>query len=360
MRIEHLSLQNFRNYEHAELNFKEGVNLLYGDNAQGKTNLLEALYVAATTRSFRGAKDREMIRWNSDSAHIGVILRKDEVPHKIDMHLEPGKRKAAAIDGLPIKRSGELLGMLHTVSFSPDDLDMVKEGPEKRRHFLDMELCQLDKLYLSRLSDYNKALSQRNALLKQLGNDRDLLSTLSVWDEQLCKLAEYVITERAAFIEELGPILEEKHGILSKGKETLGITYEPNVNAADMKERILKNRERDFYLKTTSVGPHRDDISFQIDGKDVRTYGSQGQQRTVVLALKLAEIEIVKKKINDLPILLLDDVLSELDRNRQLQLLGEMKDIQTIVTCTGMEEFINERTGKNKLFFVKEGTVSEN
>ena len=359
MRIEHLSIKNFRNYVQAELDFKEGVNLIFGDNAQGKTNLLEAIYMAATTRSFRGGKDREMIRWEQQSGHIAVTIRKDGISHKIDMHLETGKRKAAAIDGLPIRKSGELLGLLHTVAFSPDDLDMIKEGPDRRRRFLDMELCQLDKLYLSRLSEYNKALAQRNALLKQLGTDKELISTLDIWDRELSKAAEYVIRERTRFVEELAPILGEKHAVLTKGKETLSISYEPNISAEEMFDRLKKTRERDCFLKTTGTGPHRDDIQFRIGNMDVRTYGSQGQQRTVVLALKLSEIELVKKKIQDLPILLLDDVLSELDRNRQLQLLGEMKDVQTIVTCTGMEELIRERNGQNRIFLVKEGNVKE-
>ncbi len=359
MRIESLSLQNFRNYETVELEFSQGVNLLFGDNAQGKTNLLESIYVAATTRSFRGGKDKELIRKGEEQAHITLKLRKDDILHKIDMHFESGKRKTAAIDGIPIKRSAELFGLLHAISFSPDDMDMVKEGPERRRRFLDMELCQLDKIYLSKLADYNKALAQRNALLKQIGTDRSLLYTLDVWDRQLCECAKYLIREREHFTEELGPILEEKHNTLSKGKEHLTMKYLPNVTGEEMYQKLQQNREKDMYLKSTSVGPHRDDVHFAIDEMDVRMFGSQGQQRTVVLSIKLAEIEMVKRKIHDLPVLLLDDVLSELDRNRQIQLLGEMKDIQTIVTCTGMEEFITERTGENKVFFVKEGSVTK-
>ncbi len=359
MRVQKLQLHNFRNYENLAMEFSPGVNILYGDNAQGKTNILEAIFLAATTKGIRNNKDKEMIRLGQEDAHLCVFLEKSGVPHKIDMHLRMGKAKAAAIDGLRIKKSSELLGLLHTVSFSPDDLSMVKNGPSERRRFIDMELCQLNPVYCSNLTNYNKILMQRNNLLHQIGYTPSLRDTLEVWDEQLVTYGNEIIRERGNFLEELSEIVREKMRILTGQKELLNVSYEPDVERENFAETLRKSLERDLYVKSTSHGPHRDDISFYINDMNVRFFGSQGQQRTVVLALKLAEIHLVQEKIKEPPVLLLDDVLSELDRSRQLQLLGEITDVQTIVTCTGMEEFVNYRGEKNSqnVFLVKNGTV---
>lgn len=352
MRIKKLQLNNFRNYETLNVEFSDGVNLLYGDNAQGKTNILEAVFMAATTKSIRGSKDREMIRFGQEEAHICVNAEKQDIPHKIDIHLKKNKKKGLAIDGIPIRRSAELLGLLHAISFSPDDLSMMKNGPEERRRFLDLELCQTDKIYCSNLADYNRTLMQRNDLLKQIAANPSLKSTISVWDLQLVKFGSYLIRARRKFIEEILPIVAEKHATLTEGKEALEVLYEPNCSEEHFEEMLFQSLERDTALKFTSVGPHRDDMSLFINGNNVRTYGSQGQQRTAALALKLAEIELARKTIHDTPVLLLDDVLSELDRNRQLQLLNEMQDVQTIVTCTGMEEFVACRPEGNTIYRV--------
>lgn len=359
MRIQKLQLHNFRNYENLTMDFSPGVNILYGDNAQGKTNLLEAIYLAATTKGIRNNKDREMIRLGQEDAHLCVLLEKSGVPHKIDMHLRMGKAKAAAIDGLRIKKSSELLGLLHTVSFSPDDLSMVKNGPLERRRFIDMELCQLNPVYCSNLTNYNKILMQRNNLLHQIGYTPSLRDTLEVWDEQLVTYGKEIVRERGNFLAELSEIVREKMKILTGQKEDLQMSYEPDVEAEQFADILKKSLERDLYMKATSHGPHRDDVSFYINDMNVRFFGSQGQQRTVVLALKLAEIHLVREKIKESPVLLLDDVLSELDRSRQLQLLGEITDVQTIVTCTGMEEFVNYRAENDSqnVFLVKNGTV---
>ncbi len=357
MYIKLLQLSNFRNYETLNLEFTDGVNLLFGDNAQGKTNILEAIFTAATTKSIRGSKDREMIRLGQEEAHIRARIERDGVQHQIDMHLKQNQKKGAAIDGIPVKRSSELFGLLHTIAFSPDDLSMMKNGPAERRRFLDMELCQMDKIYCSHLSEYNKAVLQRNNLLKQIGFGRDLRETMDIWDEQLARFGSYIIAAREAFVKELLPIVQEKHGILSGGKEVLSVSYEPNCTKEALLTTLRQNRERDIYIKATGNGPHRDDMALFIDGKNVRMYGSQGQQRTASLALKLAEIELVKMRVGEAPVLLLDDVLSELDRSRQLQLLKEMQEVQTIVTCTGMEEFVACRPEHNKIFLVKNNTV---
>lgn len=359
MKIQKLQLQNFRNYEELTIDFAPGVNILYGDNAQGKTNLLEAIFLTATTKGLRNNKDREMIRLGEESAHLSVKLEKMGISHKVDMYLQAGKTKAAAIDGIRIRKSSELLGMMHTIAFSPDDLSMVKNGPAERRRFVDMELCQLNPIYCSNLTNYNKILMQRNNLLHQIGFKPDLKDTLSIWDEQLVTYGKEIIKERRAFVEELSEIVKEKMAVLTGQKESLRMVYEADVTEEAFMSTLERSRERDIQLKSTNHGPHRDDISFYINDLNVRQFGSQGQQRTVVLALKLSEIHLVQRKIKDSPILLLDDVLSELDRNRQTQLLGEIKDVQTIVTCTGMEEFVNYRAGQEEqgIFFVKSGTI---
>lgn len=352
MIIKKLQLNNFRNYEELEIEFSEGVNLLYGDNAQGKTNILESVFMLATTKSIRGSKDKEMIRFGEEEAHISAYVERNEIPHKIDIHIRKNKPKGLAIDGIPIRRSAELLGLMHAVSFSPEDLSMMKNGPEERRRFIDMELCQLDKIYCSDLINYNKTLMQRNDLLKQVSVKPALKDTIEVWDEQLVRFGSRIIEARRKFINELTPIVKEKHSVLTDGKEELSVIYEPNSTEQDMLLRLRNHLERDLAMKYTTVGPHRDDLSLFINGNNVRVYGSQGQQRTVALALKLSEIELVRNRIKEPPLLLLDDVLSELDRNRQLQLLNEMNDVQTIVTCTGMEEFIECRPHGNTIFKV--------
>ena len=352
MIIKKLQLSNFRNYEGLTIEFSEGVNLLYGDNAKGKTNILEAVFMIATTKSIRGSKDKDMIRFGQEEAHICAFVEKGGIPHKMDIHLRKNKKKGLAVDGIPVKRSAEFLGLLHGIAFSPDDLSMMKEGPELRRRFMDLELCQTDPLYVSNLAGYNRVVAERNDLLKQIAVKPSLQDTLPVWDAQLIEFGSYLIRARRKFLERLAPIVEEKHRMLSGDKETLKISYEPDCAEESFGIKLAEAMDRDLALRFTSVGPHRDDMSLFINGNNVRLYGSQGQQRTAALSLKFAEIELVKNVIRESPILLLDDVLSELDRSRQLQLLSEMQDVQTIVTCTGMEEFVQCRPEGNTIFAV--------
>lgn len=361
MIIKTLELSNFRNYGTLMLELADGVNILYGDNAQGKTNILEAIYVCSTTRSQRAGKEREMIRFGSDEAHIRMTL-KDKVlesERRIDMHLKNGHAKGVAVDGLPIAKAADLYGMVNIISFTPDDLSMIKDGPAERRRFIDMELCQLDKSYMYNLSSYNKTLLQRNNLLKQLGSNKELASTLQIWDEQLCNYGSYIISKRSAFIKEIEELARRVHSGLSHGTEELSLKYQPNTSAEGMSEALFMAHERDTYLQSTSVGPHRDDMLFILNSEDARKYGSQGQQRTAALSMKLAEIELVRKKTGQDPVLLLDDVLSELDRSRQSELLDNIHDIQTIITCTGLEEFVNNRVRYDRIYKVTQGTVTE-
>ena len=359
MIIRSLELSNFRNYEKLNISFSPDVTILYGDNAQGKTNVLEALYTASTTKSQKGSKDKDMIKFNESESHIRMTVEDGDIKRRIDMHLKSTKQKGVAIDGIPIRKASELYGIMNIISFSPDDLGIIKEGPAERRRFIDMELCQLDKLYMHNFSGYNRALDQRNNLLKQISFNAELKGTLNVWDEQLINFGEYLIEKRNLFIKEISDIASKIHSIITENKETLEIQYLPSTDKESFRNELLSSREKDIILKMTNVGPHRDDMVFMVNGQDARKYGSQGQQRTAALTLKLAEIELVKKKTGKNPVLLLDDVLSELDRNRQNKLLENISGVQTIVTCTGLEEFIKNRIKYDKVYRVTAGTITE-
>lgn len=361
MIIKRLELADYRNYEFLDLQFDKGTNILYGDNAQGKTNILEAIYVAATTKSHKGSKDKEIINFDKEEAHIRTYLEKEDVETRVDMHLRKSKSKGIAIDGQKIKKAADLLGLCNVVFFSPEDLSIIKNGPAERRRFVDMELCQLDSFYLYNLNHYNKIVNQRNKLLKDMYTNPQLKDTLAIWDSQLVSFGSKIIERRKLFIEQLNDIIYEIHKKLSGGKEEITISYEPDVSIEEFENKLRMSQDKDVKLKMTSVGPHRDDFAFLNGNIDIRRYGSQGQQRTAALSLKLSEIELVKKISKDNPILLLDDVLSELDSNRQNYLLNSIGEIQTIITCTGLEEFVNNRFEINKVYKVTKGVVtSEN
>lgn len=357
MIVESLELKNFRNYESLIMKFDSGTNILYGDNAQGKTNLLEAIYTAGTAKSHKGSKDREMIRFGSEEAHIKLMLKRNDLPYRIDIHLKKNKPKGIAVNGIPIKRASELFGIVNLVVFSPEDLNLIKNGPSERRRFLDMELCQLDKIYVHHLVNYNKALIQRNQILKNLEHRPEFLEMLDVWDIQLLQYGKMLIERRNSFVNELNEVIYKIHKKLSGEKEELHVYYEPDVSAEQFEEMLKKARGRDLKIRTTSVGPHRDDINFVIGEADIRKFGSQGQQRTSALSLKLAEIEIVQRITNETPVLLLDDVLSELDSHRQNQLLSSIEKIQTIITCTGLDEFVANRFEINRTYHIVNGTI---
>ncbi len=357
MIIKSIELADYRNYASLNLQFDKGTNILYGDNAQGKTNILEAIYVAATTKSHKGSKDREIINFGKEEAHIRTYLEKKGIETRVDMHLCKSRSKGIAIDGQKIKKASELLGLCNVVFFSPEDLGIIKNGPSERRRFIDMELCQIDSFYLYNLNHYNKTVNQRNKLLKDMYMNPDLKDTLGIWDMQLVSFGSKVIERRKLFVKQINDIIYDIHQRLSGGTEKISIYYEPDVELEDFEKKLKWNQDRDMKLKMTSVGPHRDDISFLVGDVDIRKYGSQGQQRTTALSLKLSEIELVKKIAGDTPVLLLDDVLSELDSNRQQFLLNNIGDIQTIITCTGLEEFVNGRFELNRIFKVSGGNA---
>lgn len=357
MKIESLKLKNFRNYDLLNLDFDRETNIFYGDNAHGKTNILEAIYLSGTTKSHRGSKDRDMIRFEQEESHIETVVEKNGIKYQIDMHLKKSRPKGVAINKIPIKKASELFGIVNIVFFSPEDLNIIKNGPGERRRFIDLELSQLDKIYLSNLSNYNHIVNQRNHLLKDIGYQRNAMETLEIWDLQLVRYGSAIVERRKKFIDEINEIVSNIHKKLTGQTEEIKLIYEPSIGDMSLEQALARNRERDIRIKSTTVGPHRDDICFMVGNLDIRRFGSQGQQRTAALSLKLSEIELVKKVIHDTPILLLDDVLSELDKHRQNYLLDSIHDIQTLITCTGVDEFVNHRFSINKVFHVQNGQV---
>ncbi len=358
MIIESIELKNYRNYETLHLELDKGTNIFYGDNAQGKTNILEAVYVCCTSKSHKGVKDKDIIQFGQEESHIKLQIRREGVPCRIDMHLKKNKPKGIAINGIPIRKASELFGSVNVIFFSPEDLNIIKNGPAERRRFIDIELCQLDKIYVNNLVQYNRTLLQRNRLLKELTFRPDLEDTLEIWDTQLARFGEELIRSRRRFVAQLNEILQEIHGRLSGGGEVLMLAYRPNTEEGGMEEAMRRSRMQDIRQKTTLSGPHRDDIGFLVNQTDIRRFGSQGQQRTAALSLKLSELALVKRLRRDNPILLLDDVLSELDSSRQNHLLSAIQDIQTFITCTGLDDFVNNRFPIDKIFRVTNGRVS--
>ena len=375
MIIESLELKNYRNYGELSLSFDPGTNLLYGDNAQGKTNILEALYFCASAKSHRGSKDREIIRFGEEEAHVKLILRKRDVPYRIDMHLKKNSAKGIAVNGMPIRRASELFGILNAVLFSPEDLNIIKNGPSDRRRFMDLELCQLNRSYVHALVSYNRALVQRNRLLKEISFQPELRETLDLWDSQLVNYGSQLIRERRAFLARLNPVIGPIHAGLTGGKEEISVIYDGNTNEQEFGNSLMRARESDLRQKITSTGPHRDDIGFFVKrtdaeaslaavpsdrrGMDLRRYGSQGQQRTAALSLKLSEIGLMEQTTGESPVLLLDDVLSELDTDRQKQLLRTISRIQTVITSTGMENLLGREFRIDRTFEVRNGAVYE-
>ncbi|MEH2950867.1 DNA replication/repair protein RecF [Sporofaciens sp. JLR.KK001] len=359
MKIRSLKLKNYRNYDLLKLDFDGAANIFYGDNAQGKTNILEAVYISGTTKSHRGAKDRELIRFGQDESHIEAIVEKNGIDYQLDMHLKKNSPKGIAINKMPIRKASELFGIVNFVFFSPEDLNIIKNGPSERRRFIDMELSQLDRVYLSNLTNYNRIVNQRNHLLKSMGIGGELKDTLEVWDMQLIQYGDKIIERRKEFLDRVNEIISSIHKKLTGNREEIQVIYEPSNGNLTLEQALQKNRERDIRIKSTSAGPHRDDICFMVGGLDIRRYGSQGQQRTAALSLKLSEIELVKQAAKDTPVLLLDDVLSELDKHRQNYLLDSINDIQTLITCTGVEDFVNHRFYINKVFHVHGGQVTD-
>lgn len=358
MIIESIDLKDFRNYRELGLIPSPGISIFYGDNAQGKTNLLEAVYVGCTARSHKSSRDRELINFDSDEAHIKLGVRKRDVPYRIDMHIKKNRSKGIALNGIPLKRASELFGIANVIFFSPEDLSIIKNGPGERRRFADMELCQLDRLYTHDLISYNRIVNQKNTLLKSFDIGDSFYEMLDIYNDQLVDYGARIITKRRSFIEDINSIIADIHSDITSGREKLSIRYEENVSAEAFSDTLYKSRDREIKQRMSLIGPHRDDLCFMVNDLDIRHYGSQGQQRTAALSLKLSEIRLVESIIHEKPVLLLDDVLSELDRGRQTMLLNSIKDVQTMITCTGLDDFIDNRFHIDKIFNVTEGRIT--
>ncbi len=357
MYISNISLKNYRNYSSLNMDLSRDVNIIIGENARGKTNILESIYLAATSKSNRLSSDKEIIKIGEESSIINISYFIDDLSHRTIIKLNKNSKKEIAIDGEVKNKISDLLGNIFLVFFSPDDLSLVKGGPSERRRFLDIEICQIDKVYLKNLANYHKVLKERNLLLKNRDNIN--LSLLDVYDEQLAKYGSKIIIKREEFIKNLNSYYKDLHFKISGEKEKAKIKYKKNVKESKFLEELKRNRNQDIERKNTSVGPHKDDFNFIVNEINLRNYGSRGQVRTAVLALKLAEIEIIKNMVDVSPILLLDDVLSELDENRQIFLIDQLKDIQTIITGTGVEDFIIKKLGHCSIFITKNNEIKK-
>ena len=344
MQIKKLSLKNFRNYEDEEFEFSPGLNVLFGKNAQGKTNCAEAVFYLCTGSSLRIRHDRQLIRSGADRARIAAVASNRFGDVSIEADIGENSREIR-INGSKISKIADLLGNVNSVSFSPGELQLIQDGPDERRRFLNLSLSQLSRGYYTALLRYNKILEQRNALLK----NRDVslvLETLPVWDEQLCLYAARVACARAEFVARLAPLAAEAHAFLTDGAEALSLgmdrTYqgEEEEIAARLLREMSGAYEKDLRLGFTTVGPHRDDLKILIGELDAKGYASQGQARTAALSLKLAELEIFKERAGEYPVLILDDVMSELDLPRRKKLVSKLQGIQTIITCTHAERVL--------------------
>ena len=336
MELEKIELQNFRNYQNVAITFDDGLNVICGQNAQGKTNLLEAIYFCVVGKSFRASREKEVINMQKDIAKIKVYIKKNVGKSIIEMLFSKKEKKTVKIDGIPIKRLSQLLGEFNGVFFSPDELKLIKDSPEDRRRFMDIDLSQTTKQYIYLLSRYNEVLASRNKQLKQNLKLEDMKNILSIWDDQLATYAQKIKRYRQNFVLNLAPYAKKAHSYITDGKEQLGVEYvsiEENTKEEIIK-KLEQNIEKDLALGYTTYGVHRDDIKVTVNGIDVRTYGSQGQQRTCALSLKLAELNIIEDITHTRPVLLLDDVLSELDESRKKRLLDFVKGTQTFITCT--------------------------
>lgn len=355
MYIKEIELKDFRNYKDIKVSFSENVNIFLGNNAQGKTNLLEGIYLNAMAKSFKTTKDKELIRFDREFCKIKTIAFFDEEEHLTEIVINKEGKKGIKIDGVKMKKTSELLERIFIIIFSPEDLKIVKDEPEKRRKFTDRELCQIKPGYFNDLNNYKKVLKQRNAYLKEENIDT---SVLDVWDYELAKYGIRIIKTRSEFIDKIDEISRQIHSRISGGKERLELKYEPNVDAEEKFTEVLaKNRRDDIRNRTTVRGPHKDDFKISADGIDLRKFGSQGQQRTAALSLKLSEIKLIEEEMGEKPILLLDDVLSELDNDRQNYLIHSLGGNQLFITTTDISGKVARQLPEGKVFKITKGEV---
>jgi len=362
MYLKKIELKNFRNYEEEAVEFHQKVNIITGKNAQGKTNLLESMYIMSLGKSFRTSKDTEMIGFDREFCRAKSISVKDG--RELEIEITIGKEgKSAKINGMKTAKNIDLLENVYMVVFSPEDLKIVKDEPEKRRKFIDRELCQLKPVYYRNLGRYKKILQQRNSLLKQPEVKEDVIA---VWDESLAEYGAKIILERKRFIEKINVISREISRSITNGREATEIFYESNVEFRDtyeeqkeyLKNILIRNLKNDILRRSTSAGPHKDDLKICVEGIDIRHFGSQGQQRTAALSLKLAEIQLIKEETKVSPVLLLDDVMSELDAERQTFLIHSLEEVQLFITAAELSEEVKKKLPDGDTFLVEKGKVS--
>lgn len=359
MFIKRLQMLNYRNYNALDIELCPNVNVFMGDNAQGKTNILEAIYYCAFAKSHRTSKDKELINWNGEHAFISVDVGRERLDKRIDISILKDGKKSIRINKIKIKKIGELFGNFNVVMFSPEDLRIIKDSPGVRRKFIDMELCQLNPKYYYNLVQYNKVLNERNILLRNRNTRSEMLE---IYDMQLVEFGYNIIRDRIKYIESLNKYAEKIHSDITSGKEKINFKYISTIkDLENIKENFYtlleKNRSKDCDRGITSIGPHRDDFFVYINDIDTKSYGSQGQQRTAVLTMKFSSLEIIKELTGEFPVLLLDDVLSELDFNRKKYILSTIGQIQTVITCTGIEDLYEYLDEKAKVFKVKNGEI---
>lgn len=366
MYIKSIAIKNYRNYEIMKLEFDLKLNIIIGDNAQGKTNLLEAIYVSGFGKSFRTAKDSDLVSFGKEIANVKIELQKDNgLLEIIEYRINDKSKKEFLINGVNITKISELLGTMNIILFYPDDLKLIKESPVERRKFLNRELSHISKIYCADIIDYNKILIQRNELLKKILYKPEFRDLIDVWDEQLTDKGARIILRRKKFIEDLNVISRKIHADVTKNKEILNVAYITTIKnmenydtiKSDLMIKLRKSIDTDIRRGYTSVGPHRDDIETTINGINIKSFGSQGQQRTAALSLKLSEIEIIKNDVGEYPILLLDDVMSELDVNRQKDLIYTLMNVQTIITTTDIKNLLDDYINASRIIKIKNGNV---
>jgi len=365
--IKNLYLKGFRNYKETKIEFSENYNVIYGENAQGKTNIVEAIFLCASGRSHRTSKDSELLNVNSDSYYIKLDSIKEKEDLSIEIIHEKERKKIIKLNEIPLKKMGNLMGNILAVIFSPEDLAVINEGPSQRRRFIDITLSQIKPSYFYDLQQYNRILLQRNSLLKEIQNNKSLIDTLDIWNIKIAETAARIIKVRYDFINRLENIAKDNHKVLSSNTEDMKIHYASSVSTADfididkIKNSFINelNRIRNSEIKrgTTLKGPHRDDYDIYINDLNVKSFASQGQKRTVILSIKLAELQIIKEETGEYPILLLDDVMSELDYRRRDILFDSIKNIQTFITCTEKDIFYKKELSNILFVNVKNGNT---
>lgn len=363
MKINNITLENYRNIENMNVSFDD-INIIWGENAQGKTNLIEAIYLFTGAKSFRGVKDKELIQFNKEKSKICIDFYSNNRTQNAQIEIKD--KRYGTLNGIKKKSCNDFSDEIKAIVFSPIHLSMIKDGPVERRNFVDSALCQLKSNYRNILKEYNKALKQRNYILKNTDNYSNIDNFLDIWDINLAKYGAKIIYQRIKYIEALKPFVKDIFNGISNGKENIDLIYssfcefENDINKIEeqLQNKLFAHRNIDINAKNTLCGPHRDDIKIFINDIDVRSFGSQGQQRSCVLALKLAEAGLLKQMTNIEPIALLDDVMSELDEKRQDYILNHIKDLQVFITCCDKETILKLKKGKT--FHIQNGKLLEN